>query len=117
MTLSRGKLADIQYISNSTSSVYSNPSSTKTFVGGIILHNTNTTNETVRIFNVPDNAGNVGTATTAHRFVRITLIPDQTWQWRAVGDGLPLTDVNDSIQADSTNANVVTLQILGVKDI
>lgn len=117
MAITRGKLADIQYIASSAGSVYANGAATKTFIGGIVLHNTNTTNEVVEIYNVPDSGGSLGTATSAHRFIKVTLTPDQTWVWRAPADGVCLSDTNDSIQADTTTASKVTIQLLGVKDV
>lgn len=109
------RLADIQYVSNTAASIYSNAASTKTFVKGFILYNNNTTTETVKLYNVPDSTGSVGTAGGANQFAEIQLATKETLVF---GFDYPMTliDQNDSIQASTTTASQVTIQILGDKD-
>ena len=117
MALTYAKLADIQTIPSTTGVIYANGASEETFIGSIILHNTNTTTEKVQVFNVPDNAGSTGTATLAHRFICVDLAADATISYPCPGNGLPLTDTNDSIQASSTTAGKVTIQLSGTKQV
>jgi hypothetical protein len=117
MTITRGKLADIQYVSSTAGSVYANPSSTKTFIAGFTLFNGNTTAETVKLYNVPDSGGSLGTAGVSNQFLEISLASLETFIFTAPNDGIALSDTNDSIQAVTTTASKVTIQIHGVKDV
>lgn len=116
MTLIRGRLANIQTIPSTAGSVYANPACTKTFVGGITLHNTNTTSEIVDIHVVPDSGGSLGTAAAGNRIIRVTMVANSTISYEFPGDGLPLIDTNDSIQAKTTTAGVVTIMLSGPTD-
>jgi hypothetical protein len=116
MAIIRGKLADIQYIANSAAAVYSNPASTKTFISGFTIFNGNTTAETVKLYNVPDSSGSVGTAGLSNQFFEQSLAPLETYIVEAPSDGYVLSDTNDSIQATTTTASKVTIQIHGTKD-
>ncbi len=117
MAITRGKLADIQYVASTAGSIYSNPSSTKTFISGITLFNGNTSSETVKIYYVPDSGGSLGTAGASNQFLEIVLTPGETFIYEAPSDGIVLSDTNDSIQAITTTASKVTVQLHGVKDI
>lgn len=115
MTLQRAKLADIQYLPSTAGSLFANPASTKTFIRGMLLHNTNTTAETVKIYGVPDSTGAVGTATSAHLILNISLVANDTL---LVEFPYPivLTDTNDSVQGVTTTASKVTALLFGDKD-
>jgi hypothetical protein len=117
MAISRGKLADIQYVASSAGSIYANPASTKTFVSGLTLFNSNTTAETVKLYNVPDSTGSLGTAALANQFLEISLAALETFVLEFPSDGIVLTDTNDSIQAVTTTASKVTVMIHGTKDV
>lgn len=117
MAITRSKLADIQYVASSAGSIYSNPSSTKTFISGFTLFNSNTTAETVKIYYVPDSGGNVGTASTANQFLEISLASLETFVFDAPSDGIVLSDTNDSIQAVTTTTSKVTVIVHGTKDV
>jgi hypothetical protein len=116
MAITRGKLADIQYVASSAGSIYANPGSTKTFISGFTLFNGNTTAETVKLYCVPDSGGSLGTASTANQFLEISLATLETFVFEVPSDGIVLSDTNDSIQAVTTTASKVTIQIHGVKD-
>lgn len=116
MALQRGKLTDIAYIAATAGSIYANPGSTKSYIKAIILHNTNTTSETVTLNNVPDSSGSLGTASTANQFFKKALAADETFVWSFEEYPLVLTDTNDAIFAATTTASKVTVQILGDKD-
>lgn len=117
MTLQRTKLADIQYVPAPAGSIYANPAATKTFIRGLVLHNTNTmSNEIIKLYSVPDAAGAIGLASDSSRFFDVLLTPNETL---IIGLPYPLvmTDTNDSIQAETSNASKVTVMLLGDKDI
>lgn len=116
MAIIRGKLADIQYIASTAGSVYANPAATKTFIKGWTLFNVGSNSETVKIYNVPDSAGSLGTAGNSNQCFEVVLATKETLTFEAPGDGIALGDTNDSIQAGTTNANSVTIILHGVKD-
>ena len=113
MAFAYARLAEITTISDSAASVYANPSSTTSYVRLIVLHNTNTTAETVILYNVPDNAAAVGTAADANTFYEKALSPNETITIELTTPGIVMTDENDTIQAVTDTASVVTVQIYG----
>lgn len=113
MAFDYSRLKEIAYLSNSVAAVVTNGTGAKSYVRSIILHNTNTTAETVKIYTVPDNSGSVGTATAAHLWFSQTLNPDETVFIEIKDPGIILSDTNDTIQAYSTTANKVTFQAYG----
>lgn len=115
MSMQRGKLADIQQIASAAGSVYSNPAATKTYIRGFVIHNTNATSEVVELWNVPDAAGSLGAAADANKFLRLS-VPTNDTVFIELPQPIVLTDTNDSIQAKTTTASKVSLQILGDKD-
>lgn len=110
--LQNTRLTELVYIANSVASIYANPSSTTSFVRGLILHNTNTTTETVTVHWVPDSTGSVGTASNATRFMKIQLIADETFVLE-LPFALVMKDTNESIQAVTTTASKVTCAVIG----
>lgn len=116
MAITRGRLADIQTLPSTVGSLYANPASTKTFVKGITLFNSNTTAETVKLYRVPDSSGSLGTPGVTNQFLEISLASLETFVFEFPGDGAVLEDTNDSIQGVTTTASKVTVQIHGVKE-
>lgn len=116
MAIIRGKLADIQYIPSTAGSVYANPAATKTFIKGWTLFNVAVSSQTVKIFNVPDSGGSLGTAANENQCFEVVLAAKETLTFDVPGDGIALGDTNDSVQASSTNATSVTIILHGVKD-
>lgn len=117
MAILRVRLADIQALPATTGVLFANPAATATFVCGIVLHNTNTTDEDVELYLVPDNSGAVGATLSWHRFLAITLEPGQTYVWRAPGDGLPLANTNDTIKGNATTASKVSIILSGPQQV
>lgn len=115
IALQRGKLADIQYIPATVGSIYANPASSKSYIRSIILHNTNSSPETVQLYNVPDSATALGTAADGNKFFEKDLNQNETL-FIDLEYPIVLTDENDSIQAVTTTASKVTVQVLGDKD-
>ena len=118
MALARTRLADIQYIAAAAASIYSNPASTKSYLKGLILFNGNTATELVKLYNVPDAAAALGTAGAANQIAEFNIPAKETVFFPLNVDGQPvvLLDQNDSIQATTTTASKVTVQVLGDKE-
>lgn len=116
MALARTRLADIAYIAPTTAaSAYTNPAATKSYIRSITLFNGNSTTETVKLYNVPDSAGALGTAGAANQFMEQNLAAKETlileWAYPVV-----LKDTNDSLQASTTTGSMVTVILHGDTD-
>jgi hypothetical protein len=109
------RLVDIQYIPSSTGSVYSNPTATRTYIKSFVLFNNNASSEVVKLHNVPDSGGSVGTASAANQFFEITLVSKETFMLD-LPYPVTLVDLNDTIQAQTTTGSMVTIQLLGDLD-
>ena len=109
------RLADIQYVASSAGAIYTNPASTKTYVKSLVLFNGNNSAETVKLYNVPDNAGAVGTAGAGNQFAEISLASLETLMFD-LPYPVTMLDTNDTLQASTTTASKVTVQILGDVD-
>lgn len=96
--------------------VYTVPSGKTAFFTSILLHNTNTTAETVVLHNVPASGGNVGTAAATNRFYKYSLAPDETIQIDFTKPGLILTNENDTIQAATTTGSKVVIMGYGATE-
>jgi hypothetical protein len=109
------RLVDIQYVATTAGAIYTNAASTKTYIKSFVLFNGNTVSETVKLYNVPDSTGSVGTAGAANQFAEIVLGSLETLMFDLP---YPITviDTNDTIQAVTTTADKVTIQVLGDKD-
>lgn len=115
MAMNRTRLADIAYLGSSNAAFLTNGASTKTYVRGLILHNTNTTTETVDVYNVPDSGGSVGTAGNGNKFLTVNLAANETL-FIELPHPITLIDTNDTLQGKSTTASKTTVQVLGDKD-
>ena len=102
-------------LSSSLSSVYTNPSSTISQIGSLLIHNLNTVSETVDIHFVPNSGGSPGTPVEGNRIFRFVL---------AAGDSMEFSQkfpwtlslANDAIFAKTSTASKVTMTISGVKN-
>lgn len=111
------RLTEITTIANAAGAVYTHDTATysKTYVRLIIIHNGNTSAEEVKLYNVPDNVGAVGTAGATN----IMYDPDakiavgETVTLEFPAPGVILEDDNDTIQAVTDTASKVTIQIYG----
>ena len=94
--------------------LYANPASTKTYVRLIILHNTNSTTETVTLYcQVPDNAGARQNATATQTTHKLSLAANETVCLEFPGGGIILEDQNETVQGITTTASKVTVSIFG----
>ena len=109
------RLTDIQYIASTAGAIYTNAASTTSYIKSLVLFNGNTSTETVKLYNVPNNGASVGTAGDANQFAEISLAAKETLMFD-LPYPITITDENDTIQAVTTTASKVTVQVLGDKD-
>lgn len=109
------RLTDIQYVASSAGAIYTNAASTTSYIKSLVLFNGHTSTETVKLYNVPDNAGSVGTAGAGNQFAEISLASLETLMFD-LPYPITLIDENDTIQAATTTSSKVTVQVLGDKD-
>jgi hypothetical protein len=115
MALQRAKLGDIAFVGSSAGSIYANAAGVKTYVKGLVLHNTNTTAETVQVYDVPDSSGALGTPGVGNRILNVSLPANDTLIVE-FPCAVVLSDTNDSLQAQTTTASKVTVLVLGDKE-
>jgi hypothetical protein len=99
---------DAAYVASSAGAIYTNASGETSFVKSIIVHNTNTTAENVKIYVVPDSGGSVGTAATSNLMHNLTVAADATVHLEFPGPGIVLKGTNDTVQAVTDTASKVT---------
>jgi len=115
MALLKSKLIEVLQISSTVGSVYSNPSSTKTFIKSVLIFNSHSDNVLLKIYNVPDSSTSLGTAAITNQIIEKDLLSKETFEW-VLSYPLTLTDQNDSIQAVASVNNVLNIQIYGDKE-
>lgn len=113
MAFDYGRLKEIAQLPNSAGQAVTNAASTTTYIRLIILYNSNTTPETVKLYTVPDNASAVGTAAAANQWYEKSLAPDETVYVELARPGIVLKDENDTLQWETTTASKVSGQIYG----
>ncbi len=100
------------YVASSLGSVYANPAVTKSFIRGIVLHNTNTIVESVSIHMVPNSSGALGTADNSNRIFYVPVQPGET-KLLEIPYCITLTGTNDAIFAVTPTASKVVIVING----
>jgi hypothetical protein len=117
MAIIRGKIGNIATLPTTVGAIYTNAASTRTFFKGVTLFNSGEAAETVRLYNVPNSGGSVGTAAATNQFLEIGLASKETFIFEFPGDGAVHENTNETIQGFTTTANTVTYQLHGVKDV
>lgn len=112
-TLNYTGLGDIQQLPNAAASVFTNTSGQVAYIKGVTLHNTNTTDEVVELYMVPDAAGVAGSAAAANRCYKAVIAPDDSILFEWPGLGICLANAGDSLQGKSTTANKVNIILHG----
>ena len=97
-------------VTNSAASVYDPSSSNNGLVKTIILHNTHTTSVVVTLYHL----AKTGTPDTANIFLKVTLIPDETFEY-SVGHIFAVANA-DNIEAVASETNVVNYFIFGAEE-
>lgn len=110
------RLTDVTTIANSAGALFTQPASQVTYIRSIIIHNSNTTAEVVKLYDVPDNGGAVGTAGATNEFYGETLQPLETVMIEFPVPGKILKDRNETIQGVTTTASKVTFAMYGGKE-
>lgn len=116
MAFAYGRVLEITTLPSSVGAVLTNAASTTTYIRGIVLHNGNTTAETVILYNVPDSTGSEGTAATTNEMYYEVMPARATTTLEFPAPGIMLTDENDTIQGTTTTASKVTIQITGATE-
>lgn len=107
--LEHKRLVAITSLSNTATSVYSNPASTRTYVKVIYLHNTGTTDLEVTLWSVASG----GSAQDANQFFKRTLPAGSSYQIEFGGSGLILESSGEKIYAMAGTASKVNLWAAG----
>ena len=97
-------------VTNSAASVYDPTSGYNGLVKTINLHNTHTTNVVVTLYHL----AKTGTPATANIFLKVTLIPDETFEY-SVGHIFAVANA-DNIEAVADVTNVVNYFIFGAEE-
>jgi hypothetical protein len=118
MALQHGSLGPTAYINGggTVAPVYTNPAATKTYIRGIWLFNANITTELVKTYVVPAVGGTVASAGTINQIVELGVASKESVSIEFPGPGFVLPNQNDSIQASTTTASVVTISLFGDYD-
>ena len=104
---------------NTTTTLYTNPASTTTYIRSILFHNTTVDNSiTISLHLIQNNAGSVGTTSDSNKILRITLDGTDTY-FMELAFPIVLTAANDSLRVvnlNTTTNDIVTAQLLGDKE-
>jgi len=109
------RLRDIQFVPDTVGVIYPNGSGQKTFINGVALFNTNSTTETVKLYNVPNDGASAGTAGDGNQFDEVELLAKKSYIYQ-LPYPMTLLELNDTIQAVTTTASKVTIMLLGDVD-
>jgi hypothetical protein len=116
MAIAKGNLGNIVSVSTaSTVGIYTNPSSTKTYIKGFVIHNVGVSSAFCKMHEVPNSGGSVGAADSTNRFFSQFIDSGET-TFLEYPYPLTLTGTNDSIRVEIPDAGMVNFQILGDKD-
>lgn len=97
----------------STSVVFSNLASTKTFITGLVIHNSHTAPVTTELWHlIPPSGGSAGTPALAQEFWEIELAPDATIDWYYPFQ-VCYEDAAASFRGRATVADVVNIFLVG----
>jgi hypothetical protein len=114
MSFAYAKLSEAVLLTSAGNTTFTNPTSTTSYIRMIIIHNVNTSAETVSLYNVPDSGGSAGTLSdTENRFYKESLDAGATRIIEFPAPGLVLTDENDTIQGSCTVDSKVIIWAYG----
>jgi len=117
MALAKTSLSPLLSITGVTTvGIYTNPTSTKTFIKGFVLHNAGVSSAFCRLYQVPNVGGNIGTASSNSQFFSQYINAGET-TFLEYPYPLTITATNDSIRFYNATVNqVINIQILGDRD-
>jgi hypothetical protein len=116
MTLQRTRLTGVTTLTTTTSTIYANPATAKSYIRTIMFHNFSVSDVLVTVHSVPDNAGSVGTASTGNQILNRVIKANETLEW-ALHYPITMVDTNDTIQADAASNSSVNILINGDVDL
>lgn len=105
-TYTTKKLAFVQ-LASSKGDIYDPPASTKGLVHNILIHNTNTTSETVVLY--------LHDGTNEYKIFNMSVAANETIQLAFQNEGL-VVDANSKITGSTTTASKVTCLISGSEE-
>lgn len=117
MALAKTSLSTIVSVAGVTTvGIYTNPSNTKSYIKGFVLHNAGVSSSFCRLYQVPNSAGSVGTASSNNQFFSQFINAGETtfieYQYP-----ITITAVNESIRFyNATAGQLINIQILGDRD-
>jgi hypothetical protein len=117
MALAKTSISPIVSVTGVTTvGIYTNPSSTKTYIKAFVLHNAGISSAFCRLHQVPNSGGSIGTASSNNQFFSQYINSGET-TFLEYPYPLTLTGTNDSIRFyNSVAGQVVNIQILGDAD-
>ena len=115
MPLLHVSLGAPKFIPVTPTAVLVNPLDYKTFIREIILHNTGTTIESVKVYDVPPIAGALGTPSLEFRQLNITVPVNDTIHV-PFQDCIILDTPNYAIFAECSSANKINIKFNGDKE-
>lgn len=117
MAFAYKKLAEavhLDVVATDAVTLVANPSGKTTYIRSIILHNINTTTETVTLYIVPDSGASEGAdSDTTNRFYKEDLLAGATRIIEFPIPGIVLTDENDTLQGACTTHEKVLAWVYG----
>lgn len=113
MAFSYSKLVNITSLPSTTGVLYANLALKTAYVRLIMLHNANTTAETVELWSVPNSGGSVGTPGDTNKIFKEVLNTGETRFIEYPTPGLMLDGTNDTLQGKTTTASKVTITVTG----
>ena len=116
MAFAYDRLVDVTTLPKSVGILFDQPASQVTYIRFILLHNSNTTAEVVKLYDVPDNGGSVGSAGATNEFFGATLQPLETVMIEFPVPGKIIKDEHETIQGVTTTASKVTCTMYGGKE-
>ena len=117
MALAKTSISPIVSVTGvATVGIYTNPSSTRTYIKAFVIHNAGISSAFCRLYDVSNSSGSVGTASSNNQFFSQFINAGET-TFLEYSYPLTLASTNDSIRFyNSTAGQVINIQILGDKD-
>jgi len=116
MALAKTSLSPIVSVTGvATVGIYTNLSSTKTYIKAFVMHNAGVSTAFCKLHDVPNSGGSVGTASSNNQFFSQNINIGET-VFLEYPYPLTLTGTNDSIRFEASTTGPINIQILGDRD-
>jgi hypothetical protein len=117
MALQYSGLGNCQSVGATPASVCTNPSGGKTYLRGLVIHNTSSSAVVFKFYVVPNSSGSLGSAATSNRIANVTIPANETVNWEFPSPGIALIGPNDALFAEAGTAGVINVLPLGDQDV